>query len=236
MILQCLVGHGDQGLAISLKGAAHGQVTGLIQLLDAGDHAGGLDLHGHVAVLQHTLHGQGIAVLGDLAGIGDLGQMQLLSDLGAHLGGITVDGLTAGQDDVILVHAVGVDAGGDDLGGSVSIGAAELTGGDEDALVHAHGHQITEHAFCGRGTHGEGHHLAAQLVLQGQSSLNGVQVIGVDDGLHGRTVQGAIGVHCHLTGGIGNLLYCYKNFHGFSSSYRPILAEITMRWTSLVPS
>ena len=133
--------------------------------------------------------------------------MQLLSDLGADLSGIAVDGLTAGQNDVVLLHAVGVDGGGDDLGGGVGIGAAELAGGDQDALVHAHGHQLTQHALGGRGTHGERHDLAAQLVLQSQSGLDGVQVIGVDDGLHGRTVQSTIGIHGHLTGGIGDLLY-----------------------------
>ena len=45
------------------------------------------------------------------------------------------------------------------------------------------------------------------LVLQGQSGLDGVHIIGVDDGLHGSTVQSTIGVHSHLTGGIGNLLH-----------------------------
>ena len=76
----------------------------------------------------------------------------------------------------------------------------------------AHGHQLTQHAFCGRGAHGERHDLAAQLVLQSQSGLNGVQVVGVDDGLHGGTIQGAVGVHCHLTGGIGNLLHSNNEF------------------------
>ena len=70
-------------------------ITGLIQLLDAGDQAGGVDLDGHVAILQHTLDGEGVALLLDLSGIGDLGQMQLLSDLGADLSGIAIDGLTA---------------------------------------------------------------------------------------------------------------------------------------------
>ena len=239
MILQRVIGHGDQRLAVALERAAHGQVTRGVQLLDAGDHAGGLDLDGHVAVLQHALDGQGVAVLGDLTGIGDLGQMQLLSDLGAHLCGIAVDGLTASQDDVILVDAVGVDGSGDDLGSSVGIGTAELTSGHQNALVHAHGHQLTQHALGGRGTHGERHHLAAQLVLQSQSGLNGVHVIGVDDGLHGRTVQGAIGVHGHLTGGIGNLLHSDDDFHFtfYLLNYLPSTArEMTTLWISLVPS
>ena len=145
--------------------------------------------------------------------------MQLLSDLGADLGGITVDGLTASQDDVILLNAVGIDSGGNDLGGSVGVGAAELTGGDQNAFVHAHGHQLTQHALGGRRTHGERHDLAAQLVLQSQSGLDSVQVIGVDDGLHGRTVQSTIGIHGHLTGGIGDLLNSNENFIFLFTSY-----------------
>ena len=132
--------------------------------------------------------------------------MQFLSDLGTHLSGIAVDGLTASQDDIVLLNAVGIDGGGNDLGGSVGVGAAELTGGDQNAFVHAHGHQLTQHALGGRRTHGERHDLAAQLVLQSQSGLDSVQVIGVDDGLHGRTIQRTIGIHGHLTGGIGDLL------------------------------
>ena len=145
--------------------------------------------------------------------------MQLLSDLGTHLCGITVDGLTASQDDVVLLDAVGIDSGSDDLGGSVGIGTAELTGGDQNTLVHAHGHQLTQHTLCGRRTHGERHDLAAQLVLQGQGGLDGVQIVGVDDGLHGRTVQSAIGIDGHLTGGIGDLLNSYENFHFPFTSY-----------------
>ena len=39
VILQRLIGHGDQRLAVRLERAANGQVTRLVQLLDAGDHA-----------------------------------------------------------------------------------------------------------------------------------------------------------------------------------------------------
>ena len=39
-----------------------------------------------------------------------------------------------------------------------------------------------------------------------RDSLDGVQVVGVDDGLHGSTIQRTIGIHGHLTGGIGDLL------------------------------
>ena len=213
MILQRLIGHGDQGLAVRLKRAAYGQVAGLVQFLDAGDHAGSLDLDGHIAVLQHALDGIGVAVLGDLTGIGHLGQMQLLGDLGTHLSGIAVDGLTAGQNDVVILNAVSINSSSNDLGSGISVGAAELAGGNQNALVNAHSHQLTQHTFCGRRTHGESHDLAAQLILHGQSGLYGVHIIGVDNGLHGSAVQGTIGIHGHLTGGIGDLLDCDKNLH-----------------------
>ena len=67
----------------------------------------------------------------------------------------------------------------------------------------------------------------------------GCKVVGVDDGLHRGTIQGAVGVHCHLTGGIGNLLHSNKNFHFtfYLLNYlTPRWLEMTMRWTSEVPS
>ena len=82
MILQGVVVEDLVGLGVALEDAAHAHVTGGVQLLDAGDEAGGLDLDGHVAVLQHSLDGEGVALLGDLGGVGHLGQAQLLGDLG----------------------------------------------------------------------------------------------------------------------------------------------------------
>ena len=63
----------------------------------------------------------------------------------------------------------------------------------------------------------EGH--GGNVVHHDQGGLNGVQVVGVDDGLHGRTVQSAIGIDGHLTGGIGDLLNSYENFHFPFTSY-----------------
>ena len=87
------------GLGVALKHTGDAHVTRSIELLDAGDQARSLSLDGHVAVLEHALDGQGIAVLLDLTGVGDLRQMQLLSDLRADLRGVTVDGLTAAHHD-----------------------------------------------------------------------------------------------------------------------------------------
>ncbi|CAN3966064.1 DUF3108 domain-containing protein, partial [Dysosmobacter welbionis] len=85
MILQLLIVKGLQRLVVGGIDAVDAHIAGLVQLLDAGKQAGSLDLDGHVAVLQHPLDGDGVAVLGDVGGVGHLGQVQLLSDLGAHL-------------------------------------------------------------------------------------------------------------------------------------------------------
>ncbi|CAN4021913.1 Spermidine/putrescine-binding periplasmic protein, partial [Dysosmobacter welbionis] len=90
---------------------------------------------------------------------------------------------------------------------------AELAGGYQDTLVSAHGHQLPQHAGCRGRTHGDDHDLAAGGILQLQGSLHGVHVIGVGDGLHGGTVQGAIRVHRHLAGGIGDLLDANNDLH-----------------------
>ena len=60
--------------------------------------------------------------------------------------------------------------------------------------------------------------LAAGGVLDLQGRLQGVHIVGVGDGLHGRTVQGAVRIHRHLTGGVGNLLDGNNDFHKVPSS------------------
>ena len=166
------------------------------------------------------LDGEGVALLLDVGHIGHLGDLQLLSDLGAHLGGVAVDGLTAAEDDVILVHTQVLDGGSQDLGGGEGIGAAELAGGHQHGLVHAHGLQLQQHAGGGRGPHGHGDDGAAQLILQGQGGFDGVHIIGVDDGLHGGAVEGAIGVDGHLAGGIRHLLDTYDKLHSILAPFR----------------
>ena len=139
---------------------------------------------------------------------------------GAHLGGVAVDGLTAAEDDVVLVHAQVLDGGGQNLGGGEGVGAAELTGGHQHGLVHAHGLQLQQHTGGGRGTHRHGDDGAAQLVLQGQGGLHGVHIVGVDDGLHGGAVQRAVGVDGDLAGGVGHLLDTYDKLHSILAPFR----------------
>ena len=69
MILQVLIAQSGQGLAVGRQDAADGHIAGVVQLLDAGDQAGSLNLDGHIAILQHTLDGDGVAFLGDVGGV-----------------------------------------------------------------------------------------------------------------------------------------------------------------------
>lgn len=79
--------------------------------------------------------------------------------------------------------------------------------------------------------------IAAGLVLQLQSGLQSVQVIGVGDGCHRGTVQSTIRLDSHLTGGIRNLLYTNDCFHCKSClPYFSSAPEMTIICTSLVPS
>ena len=165
--------------------------------------------------------------------------MQLLGNLGTHLGSVAIDGLPAAHDDVVSLYADLVDGRSQDLRGGVCIGTAELAGGHQHGLVSAHSQRLAEHTGSGRRTHGHHNNLAAGGVLDLQGRLQGVHIVGVGDGLHGRTVQGAVRIHRRLTGGVGNLLDGNNDFHVnlyLLSYFTPRRLEITIRWTSLVPS
>ena len=139
--------------------------------------------------------------------------MQLLSDLGTNLSGITIDCLTAAEDDVLGTDANLVDGSSQNLAGSEGIGTAKFTARNQDSAVSAAGQQLTQHAFGRRGTHGDDHNLAAGGVLQLEGGLQGVQVIRVGDGCHRSTVEGPVRLDSNLAGGIRNLLDTNNRFH-----------------------
>ena len=198
-----------------------------------------MGLDGHIAVFQHSLDRDGIAVFLDFGGVGDLGQMELFGNLRANLGRVAVDGLPSAEDHVILFHADGVDGGGDNLAGGVGVGTAELAGGDKIRLIRAHGQRFPEHSGGGGGAHGDDDHFAARLVLDFQGGFQRVHVVGVGDGLHGGAVQGSVLIDGDFAGGIGNLLDGNNDFHNIpsaSSYFTPRRLAMTMRWTSDVPS
>ena len=154
--------------------------------------------------------------------------MQLLSDLGADLGGVTVDGLTAAENDVLRADADLIDGSSQDLGGSEGIGAAELAARNQDAAVSATGHQLAQHAFCRRRAHGNDDDFAAGLIFQLQGSLNSVEVIRVGDGGHSGTVHRAVSLDGNLALRIGNLFDTNDCFHYVLPPYFSSAPEMTI--------
>ena len=59
-----------------------------------------------------------------------------------------------------------VDGSSQDLAGCEGIGTAELTARDQNSLISAAGQQLTQHALCRRGTHGDDNDLAGRQELQ----------------------------------------------------------------------
>jgi len=163
--------------------------------------------------------------------------MQLFSDLGADLCGVAIDCLTAAEHNVLGANADLIDSSSQDLAGCKGIGTAELTAGDQNGLVRAAGQQLTQHSLGRRRTHGDDNDFAAGSVLELQSSLQSVQVIGVGDGGHRGTIQSTVCLDGDFAGGIRNLLYTNNCFH--CKSYLPYFSrapEMTIICTSLVPS
>ena len=105
IVLQGVVVINCDRLVVAAHDALDGHVAGLVQLLDAGQQARGLGLDGHVAILQSALNGNGGALDLYVSSVGDLRDVQLLSDLRTNLSGITVDSLTAAEYYVISVNA-----------------------------------------------------------------------------------------------------------------------------------
>ena len=72
IVLQSVVIKDLKRLVVALEDTGNAHVTRGVQLLDAGQQAGSLDLQLHVAVLELTLDGQAVAVLLNVSDIGDL--------------------------------------------------------------------------------------------------------------------------------------------------------------------
>ena len=105
--------------------------------LDAVQQAGSLHLDHHVAVFQHTLHGQGVAVFLDVGNVGHLRQVQLLCDLRANLSGIAIDCLTAAEDNVLDVYKRQTQEKVDAIVGAITPGLKEDLCADCDLIVEA---------------------------------------------------------------------------------------------------
>ena len=89
IVLECVVVEYGNRLGVAVHDAAERHITRRVELLDAGQQARGLGLDGHVAILECALNGYGSALDLYVSSVGDLRDVQLLSDLRAYLSGIT---------------------------------------------------------------------------------------------------------------------------------------------------
>ena len=192
--------------------AADGHVARLDAAGQGGDDAGGLHLEHLVAVLELFADGEGLGglIVLEVFHVGDLRQVEVLGDLGTHLGGVAVDGLTAGDDEV-EVH--GAEGTGDGAGGGEGIGAAELTVGEQDGAVDAHGEGLAEDGLGLGQTHGDDGDVGTVFVLQLQGVLEAALVVGVHNRGHSLADERTgLRVDFHL-GGVRHLLYANYYVH-----------------------
>ena len=70
IVLKCVVIENGHGLGVAINYAGNAHVTGIVELLNAGEQAGGLGLEGHVAIFKHTLAGELFAFHLDVGNIG----------------------------------------------------------------------------------------------------------------------------------------------------------------------
>ena len=170
-------------------------------------------------VLKLALDDDVVALCAERLGIADLGDVKLLRDLRTHLGGVAVDGLAAGDDQV---EADFTQCGGEDGGGGIGVGAAELPGGEEVRLVRAHGQRLPQGDVRLGRTHTDDGHRSAHLLPELERGLQAGLVVMVDDGGNALADEGiGLRVQLHL-GGIGDLLDTNNNLH---SSALPFLTS-----------
>ena len=149
-----------------------------------------------------------------LLGVGNLVEPQLLGHLGTHLCGVTVDGLTAADDEVGIGHYM-LDGCGQGIAGGQGVGSCKSTVGEQIASVRTAVHGFSDYLGRTAGTHGDDDDGGAGvLVLQAQCLLQSVQILGIEDGRQCRAVDRALwchGIGTHVAC-VGDLLGKYNNF------------------------
>ena len=140
----------------------------------------------------------------------------MLGNLRAHLGGVAVDGLASGDDEVIVELAEG---GGNGVGSGESVGAAELAVAEPDGAVHPHGVSLAEDSFGLRRSHGDDRHVGAVFIFETQGELQASLVVGIHDGGHAVANERSFyGVKLDFSG-VRHLLDTYYYIHFSCCSY-----------------
>ena len=138
-----------------------------------------------------------------LFGVGHLVQAQLLGYLRTHLSGIAIDSLTTANHHIhmpdFLVNLL--DGFGKKISSGQGVGTGTLTVGKQPTTVGSAIEALTNDLTGTRGTHRYHTHLdvVGISVLDAESLLQGVQVLGVEDGRKCGTVDRTLCSHGILT-------------------------------------
>ena len=119
----CSSPYGDFFL-VSIENSAGSHVTGLVQLAQSCDQAGHFRFQYMISVIELTLNDYAVAFHFDFLCIGDNRDSQMFGNLRSYLCGITIDSLTACDDQIIFQIA---DSSGNCLGGCPCISAAQYS-------------------------------------------------------------------------------------------------------------
>ena len=190
-------------LRAGIVGVDHGQQSGrggFEDFIAAFDGAFCTDLA--IAEIQHFFH------------IGDLGQGELFSDLGTDLCGITVDRLSAAEDQIEITDLSCATA--ESEAGCQSVSAAEGPVGQQDRFIRAAAECVAEDACCGGQPHGCDNDIAVVTFFQLECEFQSVEVFGIENRRQCRTIHSSILFHClsrHVLG-VRDLLHEYDDFAG----------------------
>ena len=151
----------------------------------------------------------------DFFGVGHLVETEFLGHLRTDLGGIAVDGLTAAEDDVNPADLL--DGGREGIGGSEGVSTGEEAVGQQPAFVSSAIEAFT-YDFSGTGRahreHADGG--AGVLFFQSERLLEGVQVVGIEDGRKGGTVDRSFGRH-RIFPNIPGVRHLFGQDHNFQT-------------------
>src|ERR1035437_5696749 len=148
-------------------------------------------------------------------GVGDLRDAELFGRLRADLGGITVDGLAAAQDQVELTELA--DGALEDVGGGEGVRAGELAVRQQDDLVGSAEEAVAQNVGGLGRSHRDHGDRAAGPLLDVESHLEGVEVLGIEDRRQGATIHGAVFGH-HLAGEVVRIGDLFHQDHAMNRS------------------
>ena len=122
-------------------------------------------------------------------------QAQLLSHLRSYLSRVAVDSLTT-ADDEIDIRADMLDGSSEGIARGQGVGTCEGAVGKQIAAIGTSVHRFANYfGSTARAHRDDGDGRAWELVFQSQGLLEGIEVLGIENGRQRATVDGTFGCH-----------------------------------------